>query len=190
MQLVEGGLQSLSFPCHKLSNKKGAGEGEIHSVWQLWSPPQVRSLKNTYTGGKRGWVRWIWSNDTLKRCFNHRPWVCSIHLQLISLLSDDTTPPCGQCRHLLAEYRFLRYPLSYLLARKNWTLKQIIYIDAAATAKSLQSCLTLCDPIDGSPPDSPVPRILQARTLEWVAIFPNFNTSTHRKATVIKTLWY
>ena len=37
-------------------------------------------------------------------------------------------------------------------------------------AKSLQSCLTLCDPSDGSPPGSPVPGILQARTLEWVAI--------------------
>ena len=42
---------------------------------------------------------------------------------------------------------------------------------AAAAAKSLQSCQTLCDPIDGSPPGSPVPGILQARTLEWVAIF-------------------
>ena len=41
---------------------------------------------------------------------------------------------------------------------------------AAAAAKSLQLCLTLCDPIDGSPPGSPVPGILQARTLEWVAI--------------------
>ena len=41
---------------------------------------------------------------------------------------------------------------------------------AAATAKSLQSCLTLYDPIDGSPPGFPVPGILQARTLEWVAI--------------------
>ena len=41
---------------------------------------------------------------------------------------------------------------------------------AAAAAKSLQSCLTLCDPMDGSPPGSPVPGILQARTLEWVAI--------------------
>ena len=41
---------------------------------------------------------------------------------------------------------------------------------AAAAAKSLQSCLTLCDPIDGSPSGSPVPGILQARTLEWVAI--------------------
>ena len=41
---------------------------------------------------------------------------------------------------------------------------------AAAAAKSLQSCPTLCDPIAGSPPGSPVPGILQARTLEWVAI--------------------
>ena len=41
---------------------------------------------------------------------------------------------------------------------------------AAAAAKSLQSCPTLCDPMDCSPPGSPVPGILQARTLEWVAI--------------------
>ena len=41
---------------------------------------------------------------------------------------------------------------------------------AAAAVKSLQSCPTLCDPIDGSPPGSPVPGILQAGTLEWVAI--------------------
>ena len=44
------------------------------------------------------------------------------------------------------------------------------WMSAAAAAKSLQSCPTLCDPIDGSPPGSPVPGILQARTLEWVAI--------------------
>ena len=49
---------------------------------------------------------------------------------------------------------------------ENWTIKKA----AAAAAKSLQSCLTLCDPIDGSPPGSPIPGILQARTLEWVAI--------------------
>ena len=41
---------------------------------------------------------------------------------------------------------------------------------AAAVAKSLQSCPTLCNPTDGSPPGSPVPGILQASTLEWVAI--------------------
>ena len=49
---------------------------------------------------------------------------------------------------------------------ESWTIKKA----AAAVAKSLQSCPTLCDPIDGSPPGSPVPGILQARTLEWVAI--------------------
>ena len=46
----------------------------------------------------------------------------------------------------------------------------LLSVAAAAAAKSLQSCPTLCDPRDGSPPGSPVPRILQARTLEWVAI--------------------
>ena len=52
-------------------------------------------------------------------------------------------------------------------------LKNFTYIwacTAAATAKSLQSCPTLCDPIDSSPPGPAVPGILQARTLEWVAI--------------------
>ena len=47
---------------------------------------------------------------------------------------------------------------------------RIPQVAAAAAAKSLQSCLTLCDPIDSSPPGSPVPGILQATTLEWVAI--------------------
>ena len=66
------------------------------------------------------------------------------------------------------------------LLRAPWTsrssnqsvLKEISpeYSLAAAAAASLQSCLTLCDPIDGSPPGSPVPEILQARTPEWVAI--------------------
>ena len=50
----------------------------------------------------------------------------------------------------------------------------IFHRAAAAAAKSLQSCPTLCNPRDGSPPGSPIPGILQARTLEWVAIaFPN-----------------
>ena len=50
-------------------------------------------------------------------------------------------------------------------------LRNPVYgVAAAAAAKSLQSCPTLCDPIDGSPPGSPIPGILQARTPEWVAI--------------------
>ena len=50
------------------------------------------------------------------------------------------------------------------------SLKCYTFGIAAAAAKSLQSCPTLCDPIDGSPPGSPIPGILQARTLEWDAI--------------------
>ena len=55
---------------------------------------------------------------------------------------------------------------------KLWTFRVTSYVDhySATAAKSLQLYPTLCDPIDGSPPGSPVPRILQARTLEWVAI--------------------
>ena len=49
----------------------------------------------------------------------------------------------------------------------HWTAREV---SAAAAAKSLQSCPTLCDPIDDNPPGSPIPGILQARTLEWVAI--------------------
>ena len=53
------------------------------------------------------------------------------------------------------------------------------YFTAAATAaKSLQSCSTLCNPIDGSPPGSPIPGILQARTLEWVATVFNRELTT------------
>ena len=55
--------------------------------------------------------------------------------------------------------------MTVLLRLEAW-----IKMQAAAAAKSLQSCLTLCDPIDSSPTGSPVPGILQARTLEWVAI--------------------
>ena len=62
------------------------------------------------------------------------------------------------------------------LKYNNWFYQFTLCFDAklssatATAAKSLQSCPTLCDPIDSSPPGSPVPGILQARTLEWVAI--------------------
>ena len=58
---------------------------------------------------------------------------------------------------------------------------------AAAAAKSLQSCPTLCNPIDGSPPGSPVHGILQAKTLEWVAIA--FSLRQHRNKKYIYHLW-
>ena len=58
-------------------------------------------------------------------------------------------------------------PTSHAERSWSWT---VLWRPTAAAAKSLQSCLTLCDPIDGSPPGSPIPGILQARTLEWGAI--------------------
>ena len=57
-----------------------------------------------------------------------------------------------------------------LYAKLENAINFLKMLTAAAAAKSLQSCPTLCDPIDGSPPDFPDPEILQARTLEWVAI--------------------
>ena len=60
-------------------------------------------------------------------------------------------------------------PLPLFLVSEVEITAPVSYL-TAATAKSLQSCPTLCDPIDGSPPGSPVPGILQARTREWVAI--------------------
>ena len=63
----------------------------------------------------------------------------------------------GDCSHEIKRH--------LLLGRKIMTT-----LAAATAAKSLQSCLTLCDPTDGSLPGSPVPGILQERTLEWVAI--------------------
>ena len=66
---------------------------------------------------------------------------------------------------------------------------------AAAAAKSLQSCPTLCDPIDGSPPGTPIPGILQARTLEWVAIsFSNawkwkVKVKSLSRVQLLATLW-
>ena len=67
---------------------------------------------------------------------------------------SDSKPPC----------------FVFNLKTNTLGISSVNIMDAAAAAKSLQSCPTLCDPIDGSPPGSPVSGILQARTLEWVAI--------------------
>ena len=68
-------------------------------------------------------------------------------------------------------FEFCSFPglviCSVIFSPHAWQLQGAV---AAAAAKSLQSCPTLCDPIDGSPSGSPVLGILQARTLEWVAI--------------------
>ena len=97
-----------------------------------------------------------------------------------TLWSSISTPkmvPRSQCAK---KYRWhvKSVPNSSLHVDREWinklgstALKRMIYCYAsAAAAKPLQSCLTLCDPIDGSPPGSSAPGILQARTLDWVDI--------------------
>ena len=64
----------------------------------------------------------------------------------------------------------VNYKGNYFEVKKYPKIYALVIFAAAAAAELLQSCLTLCNPIDGSPPGSPVPGILQARTLEWVAI--------------------
>ena len=87
------------------------------------------------------------------------------------------------------------HPLPPHFYKLKWHVWQKAYLWHSAAAKSLQSCLTLCDPIDGSPPGSPIPGIRQARTLEWVAI--SFSNSWKWKVKVkllsrvrlLATLW-
>jgi len=81
---------------------------------------------------------------------------------------------CGYCVKNLrgglnSDWLSLGHVVTHM-ARSGANVQVLLKLLAAAAAKSLQSCPTLCDPIDGGPPGSPVPGILQARTLEWVAI--------------------
>ena len=76
----------------------------------------------------------------------------------------EDTQNCANEQFCLNSSRALK------LGEYNEQIKNHVYAAAAAAAKSLQSCPTLCDPKDGSPPGSPVPGILQARTREWVAV--------------------
>ena len=108
----------------------------------------------------------------------------SRHVVIIirSFHQNSEPVPSGQLQlppdQLISVSPLLRHPLPPALP----TFPLSIHVDSSSTwihqvlsrqlcyAKSLQSCPTLCDPIDRSPPGSPVPGILQARTLEWVAI--------------------
>ena len=83
-------------------------------------------------------------------------------------LSTSPRPPDRTYRKELIPFSPHSNSYFFLLQQLFLSIKD--YAAAAAAAKSLQSCPTLCNPIDGSPPGSPVLGILQARTLEWVAI--------------------
>ena len=78
---------------------------------------------------------------------------------------------CSSSRNRLGDSsRLLSFQRTQIISSVEIRLGSMICAAAAAAAKSLQSCLTLCDPMDGSPPSSAIPGILQARPLEWAAI--------------------
>ena len=89
------------------------------------------------------------------------------------------------------QVRFLAKKLGKETARKylEGQMKAYFSTPAATAAKSLQSCLTLCNPIDGSPPGSPIPGILQARTQEWVAISSSNAWKWKVKVKLLSCVW-
>ena len=109
---------------------------------------------------------------------------CRRHRRRGSMLGSGRSPRRGNGTHFSildwkipwTEGSSKLYPMELQRVEHDLVTKQHLLLwnihsnTAAAAAKSLQSCPTLCDPIEGSPPGSPVPGILQARTLEWVAI--------------------
>ena len=99
-----------------------------------------------------------------------------VQVTLKSLLQHHSSKASILCSAVFIDHLSHPYMTTgKTIALTRWTfvdkvMSQLFNMLSAATAKSFQSCLTLCDPIDGSPPGPPIPGILQARTLGWVAI--------------------
>ena len=110
-------------------------------------------------------IRWSSPDASLERTESHASWLCLILLDG-SLGSGGYVPAFLFCLPLLV----CLLPLSLFSHHVVWYVTRVVFAAMLCYAKSLQSCPTLCNPIDGNPPGSPVPRILQARTLEWAAI--------------------
>ena len=104
----------------------------------------IMSFKSIFSLSSFAFIKRLFSSSSLSAIRV----VSSAYLRLLIFLPAFLIPACASSRPV-----FL-----------------MIYSAAAAAAKLIQSCLTLCNLIDGSPPGSPIPGILQARTLEWVAI--------------------
>ena len=114
----------------------------------------------------------LWRTDSFVVARGHRLSCSSACGILVSRPGIEPPSPALQGRFLTTGPPGMCPPFSFLIRMpyENENEKDAFSLNIAAAAKLLQSCLTLCDPIDGSPPGSPIPGILQARTLEWVAI--------------------
>ena len=104
-------------------------------------------------------------------CHKESDWMTEQQLLGPNYLVNGTGTPCTLWTVKVWETQSYEFALEVsVLGIICFILQYACGSMPAAAAKSLQSCSTLCDPIDGSPPGSPVPGILQARTLEWGAI--------------------
>ena len=131
---------------------------------QFWSFSFTISPSSEYSGlisFRMDWLDLLAIQGTLKGLLQHHSSKASILL-------------CSAFLLVQLSHSYMATGKTIALSRRTFVGKVMSLLlnmlSAAAGAKSLQSCPTLCDPKDGSPPGSPVPRILQARTLEWVAI--------------------
>ena len=97
------------------------------------------------------------------------PEIGNFYLESVELFESGFSS-VGKLVHYFFRYIFFLFSFNGPNYKYVRLFEIVSELTAAAAAKSLQLCPTLCDPIDGSPPDSPIPGILQARTLEWVAI--------------------
>ena len=143
-------------------------------------PPSIRVFSSESTLRMR-WPKY-WSFSFNISPFSEHPGLISSRMGLVG---SPCSPRDSQESSLTPQFKSINsFALSFLYGPtltsihdhwKNHSLDWRVFcwqsnVSGAAAAKSLQSCLTLCDPTDGSPPSSPIPGILQARTLEWVAI--------------------
>ena len=155
-QLIShGGSPVLQAPCLTLLE----GSSSSCSRVQLNALLKAAYRICVYGSEQLHWQSLLWKNMVGLEWT--RLWCSSLNVIFVFLLnhSDETIIHCSKVLVPVSE--------NWVWGSQLWPLAGNI---SAAAAKSLQSCLTLCDPIDGSPPGSPVPGILQARTVEWVAI--------------------
>ena len=150
-------------------------------------PPAIRVFYNESTLHMRWPKYWSFSFSIIPS--SEHPGLISFRMDWLALLAVQGTlksllQHCNSKASILRHSAFFIVQLSHpcmttgkTIALIRWTfvgkVMSLLFnmlSAAAAAAKSLQSCPTLCNPIDSSPPGSPIPGILQARTLEWVAI--------------------